>query len=538
MGKIYGQRWRILGKIGHGGQSEVFRAIDDRGEHQGEFALKRVLNPTRHQRFCNEIEAIKRLEHPNIVKLIDHSALDDGSQNVEKQFLVMPIAEGGDLSSPDRLSLYANALDGVLQVAGQLSGALGVAHEVGIIHRDIKPENILFTGHGHEAWVTDFGICLLRDFPRSTEASEVVGPRSFMAPELEDGGQLGVTPAADIYSFGKVIYYMITGGTVLPRERFHEETYSRIFANGGRYGLLQILLGRMICPLERRFQSVAEVVKGLENIEAWERNAVLLPISPEGLAGIDKLRRQALEAQRATVANQEVRAREAATIAAVVEGFEPWLRGEFERAAAHIRDDSALRCEARPLTAGSGEHWTVQKGPTTILSSLGGFELMLEQIGASAGLQHLLQVRLCEEKKGNVTVGVRPQEPAIQPMHDAELAVIPSYKQIRPEDRYLNKGLKGYFSRRELVGQILGQVKVSPRHTPRVAPSVTTSGVEAVTMAFHAEISQCTSFRASEWPNVVDRLRTSLQEAIDSFIEYVVTMGGNGVGPSGPPLRR
>jgi serine/threonine protein kinase len=107
----------------------------------------------------------------------------------------MPIANGGDLTRRDRLSSFEGSLDSVVQVAKQIAAALSVAHANGIIHRDVKPANILFTGLGPEIWLTDFGICLIREEPRITEPPEAVGPRSFMAPELEDGGQLAVTDA-------------------------------------------------------------------------------------------------------------------------------------------------------------------------------------------------------------------------------------------------------------------------------------------------------------------------------------------------------
>jgi serine/threonine protein kinase len=100
----------------------------------------------------------------------------------------------------------------VVTVAKQITAALIAAHAANVIHRDVKPKNILFTGNGHETWLTDFGICLIREAPRITELPEVMGPREFMAPELADGGELDVTPAADLYSLGKLIYFMISGG--------------------------------------------------------------------------------------------------------------------------------------------------------------------------------------------------------------------------------------------------------------------------------------------------------------------------------------
>ena len=288
MSRLYGGRWQLLNapRLGSGGQSEVFRAKDTSGQLQGEFALKRVGSPKRHERFRREIDAIKRLSHPNIIKLIDHSALDDASTAEEKQFLVMPIAEGGDLSTPGRLALYKGSVDAVLQVAKQVAAALALAHSNAIIHRDVKPQNILFTGMGHEVWLTDFGICLIREQPRVTETPEIMGPRAFLAPELEEGGQLDVTSAADVYSLGKVIYYMVSGGIILPRERLHEEKYRKIFASGERYHLLELLLRKMVCPVENRMQDMESVIREVGKIEGWERNARLLAIGPDGLASL------------------------------------------------------------------------------------------------------------------------------------------------------------------------------------------------------------------------------------------------------------
>src|ERR1700730_9435123 len=99
MAKVYGGRWQLVEgtALGHGGQGTVFRVKDLSGAHLGEFALKRVPDIDRRELFRREIDAIKRLTnpethqaHPNIISLIDHSALDD-TGNLEKQFLVMPI---------------------------------------------------------------------------------------------------------------------------------------------------------------------------------------------------------------------------------------------------------------------------------------------------------------------------------------------------------------------------------------------------------------------------------------------------------------
>ncbi len=183
MAKVYGGRWELVDSLSKGGQGEIFIVRGKQGTYPENLALKRVLNPKRHDRFRSEVHAIKSLSHPNIIKLIDHSVLNEDGDKPEKQYLVMPLAAAGDLSK--RAALYKGNLDSVLQVFRQLADALNAAHQAKIIHRDVKPQNILFSAADHEVWLSDFGICLVRDQDRSTESGEVVGPVQFMAPELE-----------------------------------------------------------------------------------------------------------------------------------------------------------------------------------------------------------------------------------------------------------------------------------------------------------------------------------------------------------------
>ena len=122
---------------------------------------------------------------------------------------------------------------------------------------------------------------MLREKPRLTELGEVVGPRTFMAPELEDGGNLDVTPVADVYSLGKILYFMISGGVVLPRERLDEDQYKSLLLKGERHQQLLILLRQMICPLQDRIKTMPEVAKHLASIQSWEERVQLLPLSAE-----------------------------------------------------------------------------------------------------------------------------------------------------------------------------------------------------------------------------------------------------------------
>ncbi|MEC4682352.1 MAG: serine/threonine-protein kinase [Nitrospirota bacterium] len=525
MAKIYGSRWKIEGtKLGHGGQSEVFSVIDLKGEYEDRLALKRVLNPSRNQRFLSEIEAIKRIQHPNIIKLVDHSALDDGVIIEEKQYLVMPIARGGVLSDPGRLALYRESPDSVLLVVKQITQALIAAHATRIIHRDIKPQNILFSGNGHEVWVADFGICLIRELPRTTETGEVVGPRSFMAPELEDGGILEVTPAADIYSLGKVIYYMLSGGVIFPREKVHEARYRELFPRGGRYSLLQSLLERMICPLDRRIREATEVAGIIDSIADWDRNAQLIPMSSSGHTALERLQQQSLDAQRVVAENMAVRERESTVLLNLCESFMAKLEAKLTTAAAHISQNGVLICDVRPLT-GWGTKFSVQYNHSGRYVGLTGLELHLEQPGDQFHKQHLLQVWLCKAYGVSDTVqaGHTPVVPGALPMRDFVLAIVPYYLQPHPGMPLTPQSFGGYLTARNHIGRN-DQISHQQRQPPfRLHISGQPLRLQAVTQTFHNGASLSLSFNASEWPSLDERFMAILTESIDIFLEYVAT---------------
>jgi serine/threonine protein kinase len=366
--KLYGDRWRLLGSLGQGGQSHVFRVEDVNGEWPGQYALKRVCSPRRHERFRREVDAIKTLNHPSVITLIDHSALDDQSAAADGQFLVMPIAKGGDLSKPDRLKLYGSDLHAVLQVAKQVAAGLAVAHAKGIIHRDIKPENILFVDASHDVWITDFGICLIRGGERVTETGEAVGARSFMAPELEGGGVLDVTCSADIYSLGKLIFYMYSGGKIIPRETIQDSQFDAIFQSSEPARRLRILLAQMICPIQDRLKTIEDVVTRLNAIQAWERNALSLPIGPSGFQLIEFLQNDSQVAAKKEREQSAALEKRAQIISTVKESFDVWIKGCLKKTAEALAVAEEVKCVAGELKIHVGPRSTITAPTLTFLA--------------------------------------------------------------------------------------------------------------------------------------------------------------------------
>jgi serine/threonine protein kinase len=526
---VYGGRWELAAGpvLGSGGQGTVFRVTDRTGTYQGEYALKRVPDIKRRERFRREIAAIKRLTdpethqaHPNIIPLIDHSALDYTAAP-EKQFLVMPIANGGDLSDPGRIGLHKDSIDGVLQVAKQVARALSAAHAAGIVHRDVKPKNILFTGFGHELWLSDFGICLIRETPRVTESHEVMGPRTFMAPEFEEGGQLDVTPSADIYSLGKVIYYMLSGGIILPRQRLDEEQFRRVFARGERYRLVEHLLSRMICLQDQRIASVDEVIQQIEKIEGWESNARLLPVSDTALAGLAQIQRRSLEAHRIVLQSEHTRNQETRVLGTVQRGVTDWLSAELQKFSAKFSSFS-IKFNVGAAGIPNGQ-FQVQTGDTSLFRAMNGIELTFEDVHDPSHCIHVLQFFLCKHEwfSNAALIQARGASPKVRPDGDLQLALLPFYRKTSWHLPPNTSTAPGYISRKNQIGTARHYIRMPPSSPRNEGTQIRFRRVEPLSTSFENDLTLHVTFCASEWPGNEEQLRRLLTEAIDAFIALI-----------------
>ena len=339
MAKIYGARWRVKKSLKEGGQSHVFVVEDLKGEHEGLFALKRLKRNDRVARFRREVDILRRLDDTNIIKLIDAQVQEDGSE--DDSYLVMPIAEQGDLD--DRISLYKDQLESVVQVALQIARALKHAHDAKVVHRDVKPGNILFPKVGHDVWVSDFGLSYdLEAQERHTPDGEVVGPRLFIAPELTEYGQHDVKPSADVYSLGQVIFYMLTGGRWVSALNVHDQKYNQFFDKGRRHRLLRLLLGRMITPQESRYADMVPVIAELEDIANWEKNAAESLLDEHGEQATDRIQQRITEALQQKADNEAVRNKERDLLNSVSESTTEWLAEVMEAQKVKLEAGGAL----------------------------------------------------------------------------------------------------------------------------------------------------------------------------------------------------
>lgn len=257
--QVFGDRWQVVESIGEGGQGYVFRVVDILDPKRTPHVLKRIKNVDRLPRFIQEAEALKRLSHPNIVRLVD-----DGL-STQKPYLVMEFCASGALA--DHSGRWHDDPSRAMRLFRDICQAVAAAHGAGVVHRDLKPANILLRNPDGPPVIADFGICYVEDGERHTLTEEAVGPRRYMAPELEDGRADRVVAASDVYSLGKVLYWLLSGGKDFAREKHREPTYdlAKITSNGA-FEHVNRLLDRMVTPEpSTRFKSAAEVVPALDN---------------------------------------------------------------------------------------------------------------------------------------------------------------------------------------------------------------------------------------------------------------------------------
>jgi tRNA A-37 threonylcarbamoyl transferase component Bud32 len=210
MSDLFGNRYHVIEKIGHGSMGQVLKCRDTwLGRNVALKVLWRHL--LEHDKISTAIKPIKRffrearelacLDHPNIVTLYDI-----GSEN-NIPYLVMPFIEGTTL---DKILSYGKpAAEKALSIAIDIFDAIGYAHVMGIVHRDLKPSNIIITDSG-KTMVMDFG--LVRRIGSDTDLTEInsiIGTAAYISPEQAMSSR--VDCRSDLYSLGIILYELFTG---------------------------------------------------------------------------------------------------------------------------------------------------------------------------------------------------------------------------------------------------------------------------------------------------------------------------------------
>ena len=259
--------YKIIEKLGEGGMGEVYLADDTKLKRQVaiKFLPSRItVNETDKARFLQEAQAAAAINHPNVC--VTHEIQDQE----ERPFIVMEYVKGQTLS--EKIASDSMSIEQVIEYAFQIAEALQVAHDKGIIHRDIKSDNIMVSA-SNQIKVMDFGLAKLKGSVKLTKSSSTVGTLAYSSPEQIDGREIDAR--ADIFSFGIVLYEMVTGQ--LPFQGDYESSLVYSIMNDQPespykirpdipLALDEIIMKALIKQPNERFQSMTEIIDELSDL--------------------------------------------------------------------------------------------------------------------------------------------------------------------------------------------------------------------------------------------------------------------------------
>jgi TolB-like protein/tetratricopeptide (TPR) repeat protein/tRNA A-37 threonylcarbamoyl transferase component Bud32 len=299
-GHVVAGRFRIVRLLARGGMGEVYEAEDL--DLNGRVALKAIRaeigdDELSRERFKREIQLARKVTHPNVCRTFDsvRHAQGVGSDVV---LVTMELLRGETLAERLKRSGAMSSVE-ALPLVRQMADALQAAHDAGIVHRDFKSANVMLESSGASARVvvTDFG--LARDTavvgadgqPSAQATSAFIGTPEYMAPEQVEGA--AITPAADVYALGVVMFEMVTGrcpfsGTTpleIMVKRLNEPPRLEAAALDPRWR--SVILRCLERDPKDRFASAADVARALAGASV---------VAPAGAAARRRRRRAALSA--------------------------------------------------------------------------------------------------------------------------------------------------------------------------------------------------------------------------------------------------
>jgi formylglycine-generating enzyme required for sulfatase activity/dienelactone hydrolase/predicted Ser/Thr protein kinase len=264
--------YTIVSKLGQGGMGVVYTARDER---LGRLVALKVLPPDRvadserKRRFIQEARAASALNHPHIVTIYD---IDSAGG---RDFIAMELVGGVPLS--EQISGQGLPPAQVIDCAIQIADGLAAAHAKGIVHRDLKPSNIMLTPNG-VVKILDFGLAKLTEGPGDDEmltgTGVILGTVAYMSPEQAQGK--AIDARSDIFSFGALVYEMVTGKRAFPGENIlsilsalqrTEPVPVQSISPDAPSGLVDIIARCLRKEPDQRFQRINEAGLRLEEIK-------------------------------------------------------------------------------------------------------------------------------------------------------------------------------------------------------------------------------------------------------------------------------
>ena len=283
-----GGRYQVKQLLGEGGKKKVYLTHDNTLDRDVAFALIKTekLDDEARTRIKREAQAMGRLgDHPNIM------TIHDFGEHEGQPYIVLPVMSGGDVEGLiEKAPEHRLPLEQVIGITRCVCQGLEFAHSKGIIHRDLKPGNVWLGADG-TAKIGDFGLAVAVDLSRLTQSGMMVGTVSYMPPEQAMGGK--VTPKADLYSLGAMLYEMVTGrppfigddSVAIIGQHINTSVVSPTWHRADLPPGLEVLILQLLeKDPEKRPACAGDVLKALESIEQGKvtESVSQVTAAPEG----------------------------------------------------------------------------------------------------------------------------------------------------------------------------------------------------------------------------------------------------------------
>ena len=269
LGSTFAGRYQIVEELGKGGMGAVYKALDT--QINEEVAIKLIRPEIASdekilERFSNELKLARKIAHKNVCKMYH---LEKGE---ETPYISMEYLEGKDLKKliweKEKLSA-----EEAIKIAQQVCEGLAEAHRLGVVHRDLKPQNIMIDKDG-QAKIMDFGIARSVEAPGLTQTGVIIGTPDYISPEQAESQE--ADERADIYSFGVIMYEMVTGsvpfkGDTALSVALKHKAQLPIDPRKSNPEILDDLSRLILICMEkdrnRRYQTAKDLLDDLRNIE-------------------------------------------------------------------------------------------------------------------------------------------------------------------------------------------------------------------------------------------------------------------------------
>jgi serine/threonine protein kinase len=267
--KTWSDRWEKIQEFEDAGKQAKVYLVRDIKNAGAKAVLKEYSlgHPQRKKRVLREIRNQKKLHHAGIAKVLADN-LNAVEKKGDKAYLVTEYYPSGSLKAI--AASFGNQLELSLKSFAWICDALIYAHEQGVVHRDLHPGNIVFGPNIQQPALIDFGICASKeDFEgdRTTEVGETLGDPDFAPPEYRKGRTDEPDERGDIYSLGKLLYFMLSGGDKAIHERCDDPRLDKKW-NDARYSVLYEDFFSRTCAYEPkdRYQTIKDLRKALDQV--------------------------------------------------------------------------------------------------------------------------------------------------------------------------------------------------------------------------------------------------------------------------------